>query len=169
MPLNKLPTKMSAGFGLSMIDRAVKEVHATRCSAVELRTVHEYFRHNGGLQCIYCRQADATRWDHLHPVSRGGDTVPGNLVPACGSCDDSKQDREVDEWIQGGSAKRPASHHAARINEEIALYRSKFKYEPKPFVEKLSEKQKATYTAFQGELQLLRQHLQEAGLLKVKK
>jgi L-rhamnose isomerase len=51
---------MSAGFGLSMIDRAVKEFHAARCSAGELRKVSNYFEQNGGLQCIYCGEASAT-------------------------------------------------------------------------------------------------------------
>lgn len=31
---------------------------------------------------------NAKQWDHYFPVSKG-DTILGDLVPACGSCDDS--------------------------------------------------------------------------------
>ena len=35
MSLDKLQTRMSAGFGLLMIDRAVKEFHAAGCSTAQ--------------------------------------------------------------------------------------------------------------------------------------
>jgi hypothetical protein len=104
----------------------------------------------------------------LHPVSRGGDTVPGNLVPACGGCDDSKQDREVEEWIQGTSPKRPSSDQSNRIHTAIRRYQTKFPYKPRPFEKKLSPKERVAYLAFQSELSALRSHLQSAGLLKAK-
>jgi hypothetical protein len=166
MPLDRLPIKISAGLGLSMIDRSVKEMHATRCTRAELQTIRQYFQNNGGLKCIYCGSEEPTRWDHLHPVSRGGDTVTGNLVPACGRCDDSKQDREVEEWVQGTSPHRPAHAELARIQADILRYRGQFHYEPVEFEAKLSEEQKKTYREFQRELKVLRTHLQSAGLLR---
>lgn len=166
MSLEKLPTKMSAGLGLSMIDRSVKELHASRCTMPELDQIRQYFAANGGLICIYCQSDKPNRWDHLHPVSRGGDTVPGNLVPACGRCDDSKQDREVEEWVKGKSPHRPAAEQLPRILTAINAYRVRFNYLPIPFDQKLTSTQLATYRAFQLELQALRKHLQTAGLLK---
>jgi 5-methylcytosine-specific restriction endonuclease McrA len=41
-------------------------------------------------QCAYCAAA-ATTWDHLTPVALGGRTEPGNVVPACASCNSSKR------------------------------------------------------------------------------
>lgn len=166
MPLDKLPIKISAGLGLSMIDRSVKEMHARRCTKAELQNVRLYFQDNGGLKCIYCGSPEASRWDHLHPVSRGGDTVPGNLVPACGRCDDSKQDREIHEWIRGTSPHRPAEAEQARIQAEIELYRQAFPYEPIEFEAKLTDEQKRVYQQFQQELKALRSHLQTFGLLR---
>lgn len=168
MPLEKLPTKMSAGFGLSMIDRAVKESFADRCPTAQLSQIRRYFEANGGLSCLYCRQAPATRWDHLHPVSRGGDTVPGNLVPACGSCDDSKQDRDVEDWLASASEKRPPIGEQARIVAEVEAYRTHFQYVPRSFEDKLSPQQLVTYRAFQEELRALRSHLEAANLLKAR-
>lgn len=52
----------------------------------------------GGL-CAYC-PAPATTWDHIVAVSKGGRTVPGNIVPACVSCNSRKKDRDVDEFLE---------------------------------------------------------------------
>lgn len=48
--------------------------------------------------CAYCPDPSST-WDHIIPVAAGGQTVPGNIVPACGSCNSSKCDSEVFEWL----------------------------------------------------------------------
>lgn len=42
----------------------------------------------------------STTWDHIVPIIAGGLTVPGNIVPACGSCNSSKRDSEVVEWAR---------------------------------------------------------------------
>lgn len=52
----------------------------------------------GGL-CAYC-PAPSTTWDHLVPVSKGGRTVPGNIVPACLSCNSRKRDADVFEFME---------------------------------------------------------------------
>lgn len=166
MPLDKLPIKMSPGLGLSMLDRAIKESFAERCSLGDLEKVRQYFSQNGGLRCIYCQAKNPMRWDHLHAVSRGGDTVPGNLVPACQRCDDSKQDKDIDEWVAGKSKHRPKADSLARIQAEVKAYQAHFSYGPREFDAKLSVVQRATYDRFRKELGSLRAHLQQEGLLK---
>jgi hypothetical protein len=164
--LFKLPTKMSAGLALSLLDRAVKESFAERCTAEDLERVRQYFLGIGPLRCLYCGAENSTRWDHLHSVSRGGDTVPGNLVPACQRCDDSKQNRDVAEWIRGKSKHRPPLDALPRIEREIKAYQAHFTHEPKEFELKLSEVQRAKYARFRKEIDALRKHLQSEGLLK---
>jgi len=166
MPLDKLPIKMSPGLGLSMLDRAIKESFALRCCAGDLDRIRQYFSKNGGFRCLYCKTENPSRWDHLHAVSRGGDTVPGNLVPACQRCDDSKQDKDVDEWVSGKSKHRPDSNSLARIQSEVKAYQTQFSYEPREFDSKLTEEQRATYARFRKELESLRAHLQQEGFLK---
>ena len=166
MPLDKLPIKMSPGLGLSMVDRAIKESFATRCTLSDLERIRQYFVRNGGLRCIYCLADSPSRWDHLHAVSRGGDTVPGNLVPACQRCDDSKQDKDIDEWVSGKSKHRPDANSLARIQSEVKAYQDYFSYEPREFDAKLTESQRATYARFRKEIESLRVHLQNEGLLK---
>jgi 5-methylcytosine-specific restriction endonuclease McrA len=48
--------------------------------------------------CLYCRTAMKLCLDHWVPISRGGEDVPSNWVPACRSCNSSKQGRPGDEW-----------------------------------------------------------------------
>lgn len=49
-------------------------------------------------QCAYCL-APATTWDHIVPVSSGGETVPWNIVPACATCNSSKNNRDMFDWM----------------------------------------------------------------------
>ena len=48
--------------------------------------------------CHYCDQL-ATEIDHVVPVTRGGTGERSNLVPACRSCNASKNNRLLEEWM----------------------------------------------------------------------
>jgi RHS repeat-associated protein len=55
---------------------------------------------DGTIVCTYCNKPTATQSDHVVPYSRGGATEIDNLVPACGSCNPSKGNKELGtEWI----------------------------------------------------------------------
>lgn len=49
-------------------------------------------------KCAYC-EAPATALDHVTPIISGGQTEPGNMLPACALCNGSKHARCVAEWI----------------------------------------------------------------------
>lgn len=49
-------------------------------------------------KCAYC-QSPATTWDHIHPVAKQGNSTPGNIVPCCASCNSSKKDQDLEEWL----------------------------------------------------------------------
>lgn len=53
-----------------------------------------------GNECAYCGSKDKMTYDHFHPFSKGGDFMKGNIVPACGSCNSSKNNTPFDEWYQ---------------------------------------------------------------------
>jgi hypothetical protein len=162
----KLPGKTYPALGLSLLDRSVKEYYAVRCTGKDLEEIRRYFSENGGYSCIYCGSENATRWDHLIPVSQGGDTVKGNLVPACGSCDDSKQDRSIEEWLSSGSKKAPDSKHAEAIKDRVSRYRDQFGYmPPATFISKLTSDQRAVYARFQAKLSELRETLLSDGII----
>ena len=163
--MDKLPIKMSPGLAISMLDRAVKEHFGARCKPGDLEAIASYFRRNGKLHCVYCGK-EPKRWDHFHPVSRGGDTVPGNLVPACGSCDDSKGKKTLSEWADGGGKYKPKKSELHRIQEEVAAYQAHFLHEPRDFSIKLSPEQSAKYKRFRDEIEKLRAHLASEGIIK---
>lgn len=54
-------------------------------------------------QCHYCNQP-AVEIDHVVPISRGGTGDLSNLVPACRSCNASKNDKTLAEWERSAGA-----------------------------------------------------------------
>lgn len=48
--------------------------------------------------CAYCNEP-ATVIDHVVPVVVGGMTEPGNVLPACSTCNGSKHSRDIYEWL----------------------------------------------------------------------
>jgi len=48
--------------------------------------------------CVYCLSV-ATEVDHVVPFSRGGSNDISNIVPACESCNSSKQDTPLVVWM----------------------------------------------------------------------
>lgn len=73
-------------------------------------------------RCAYC-PSPAASWDHLVPVSKGGRTVPGNIVPACVSCNSSKNNRDLFDFIeQNGVVITAALEGAIALAAEKAIY-----------------------------------------------
>ncbi len=66
----------------------------------------ERFERFGDL-CAYGCQRPAEAIDHIWPVARGGKSVPGNLVPACTSCNSSKKACNPTPWVERGFVAFP--------------------------------------------------------------
>lgn len=64
------------------------------CTPVQLEARIEYY----GYHCAYC-SGPFEAIDHVIPLSRGGTAWPANLVPACGSCNSSKCNKSIWEWL----------------------------------------------------------------------
>ena len=50
-------------------------------------------------ECVFCRTQEGLTTDHLIPRNRGGDDSADNLVLACHSCNASRGDKGVFEWL----------------------------------------------------------------------
>ena len=59
--------------------------------------------------CVYCA-APASAVDHIRPLSRGGWEHESNLVPACGSCNCSKNDSLLTEWNRADRVAHGVAH-----------------------------------------------------------
>lgn len=46
-------------------------------------------------RCVYCGEIKPLEMDHIIPISKGGDHIKENIVPACRSCNAKKGDRPV--------------------------------------------------------------------------
>jgi 5-methylcytosine-specific restriction endonuclease McrA len=72
--------------------------------------------------CAYCGTPPGL-WnrltaEHFIPVTKGGGTIPTNIIPACQSCNSSKHDSYIDDWLPRKFGKR----RAARIMAVIQSY-----------------------------------------------
>jgi hypothetical protein len=149
MPLPRIPTRIDLSFAFSDVDRALQEyLSNTVLSSDELTTIVQFF---GGppAACAYCGSPDVRRWDHIVAISTGGETVIGNIAPACQPCDDSKQHRPFDIWMRGKARNSPATRGIPDIErriEAINYYMNHFAYVRRPLEERLTvaEQQKLT-------------------------
>lgn len=57
-------------------------------------------------RCAYCGLDSKLTVDHVIPLARGGRHTIGNVLPACHSCNSSKQDRLLVEWRVGRAVER---------------------------------------------------------------
>lgn len=80
------------------------------------------------LRCVCCGDP-ASDWDHLVPLVAGkrpsGHTSGrGNMVPACGRCNQSKSGHSWRKWITGSAANSPATRGVADVAQRIAALES---------------------------------------------
>jgi 5-methylcytosine-specific restriction endonuclease McrA len=50
-------------------------------------------------ECVFCGSRENLSTDHLIPKNRGGDDSSDNLVQACTTCNSSRGDKGVFEWL----------------------------------------------------------------------
>lgn len=62
----------------------------------EWSETREYF----GNVCAYCGEPLKLTQDHFIPISAGGGYVMGNIIPACFSCNSSKNDTPFADWYR---------------------------------------------------------------------
>ncbi|MFW6081993.1 MAG: HNH endonuclease [Desulfosalsimonas sp.] len=81
-----------------------EEIRKEKAKARQLRATQWWKRKCARGICHYCgRQVPAREltMDHIVPVSRGGKTTRGNVVPCCKECNTRKKGRLPMEWTGG--------------------------------------------------------------------
>jgi len=137
MKLPKIPGRTTPAFGFSYLERSLKDCLRMRQFGIaEKDSVVKFFeRLEPQPTCAYCGGAEVSRWDHIVPVMKDGATVLGNMVLACSACDDSKSQRDFDEWMQSSVPKSPLSRGTANISrriKHIRAYVKLYRYRSKP-------------------------------------
>jgi 5-methylcytosine-specific restriction endonuclease McrA len=82
-------------------DLSEKEIKKERSIARELRNSQWWKRKCAKGICYYCKSAVPPKeltMDHIVPVTRGGKSTKGNLVPCCKKCNTQKKYLLPSEW-----------------------------------------------------------------------
>lgn len=144
MELPKTPQRTTPGFVFPTVERALKECFVARqFGQKEIVEILDFFKPTPH-ECVFCGNLDVERWDHLVPISKGGDTVLGNMVLACSQCDDSKQGKSFEEWMNGSAPLSPKSRGIEDIDkriERIHTYVRHFGYSPRSLEDRLDERE----------------------------
>jgi len=124
------------------VSRGLREVVAPRQTMPKVLWGH--IKGEFGGRCAYCRQP-ATKEnrgivpDHLIPVTKFGELVVGNTVPACQDCNDT---READ-WRH--FLRRRFPKHAESRIRHIECYLDRHPYRPPTLRAALSSDQRRAY------------------------
>jgi 5-methylcytosine-specific restriction endonuclease McrA len=102
--INPPPTSTSEYYLLNSEDVDPKRLKLEREKARKLRKSQWWFRQIQPGQCHYCQKSvepSQLTLDHIVPLARGGQSTPGNVVPACRDCNlHKKLDTPVDEILR---------------------------------------------------------------------
>ena len=159
MTLPRAPQRMTPAFGFSFVKRAIQEgLTLRKFGRQEMDEVLGSFYSDRDPECVYCGSVDVRRWDHVVPVMQGGDTVLGNMVLACATCDDSKQATDFEQWMNGEAPRSPQSRGIADIDSRvrgIRDYIGQYRYHARAIEQRLDERQRE-------ELQSIRSQVEDA-------
>jgi 5-methylcytosine-specific restriction endonuclease McrA len=80
--------------------------------------VREYLLEKFNRQCAYCETANVPlEMEHVHLGSRVGSDRVGNLVIACRTCNEEKNNLLLDEWKEKLSKKKDRRSQIIMKNE----------------------------------------------------
>ena len=168
MTLPKAPQRTTPAFGFSFINRATKEGLAIRdFGQSEMAKIVRFFYQDNEPECVYCGSLDVRRWDHVVPVAKGGDTVLGNMVLACQTCDDSKQASDFETWMNGSAPKSPGNRGATKIPDrvqKIHAYARNYGYEAREFAQRLDRAEQDKLREIQAQMTDIQRRLE--GLIR---
>jgi 5-methylcytosine-specific restriction endonuclease McrA len=77
------------------------DINREKQKARELRATQWWKRRLAKGICHYCGRRFAAKeltMDHIVPVSKGGKTTKGNVVPCCKECNTEKKSKLLMEW-----------------------------------------------------------------------
>ena len=163
MSLPRAPMRITPAFAFSYVNRALQECLGRRdFGRRQMEQVVSFF---GGepARCAFCGSPEVRRWDHLVAVKNGGETVLGNMVPACAACDDSKQDNPYDTWLraQASSSDSPETiDTVGRRIERLRSYVAHFQYRHIPLDDRLTHEELTLLYELQVQARQLRTEIE---------
>ena len=154
-----VPGRTTPGFAFSMVERALSECLGRRDFRMpEIEKTLTFFNQENP-ECVFCGSPDVKRWDHLVPIKSRGETVIGNMVPACAQCDDSKRDMPFDQWMISNNQYSPKMRGIPDVDvrrSRIQGYIDHYNYRPRDFEERLSPEELERLKLIQASLREMR-------------
>lgn len=145
-----------------MVNRAMYDCLGVRkFGKQEIKQILEFFGKDLP-ECVFCGSKDVKRWDHLVSIKQGGETILGNMVPACASCDDSKRDLYFEEWMVSDSENSPTSQGIKDIDKKIKhikAYMRNFGYTPQSLNKRLTRQEFKRWKEINSRLMELRKDI----------
>jgi hypothetical protein len=164
MSAPKVPQRTTPGFAFSIMNRALLECIAVRkFGAPEIAELLSFFGNDPPV-CAFCGAEPIMRWDHLVSVTQGGDTVLGNMVPACSKCDDSKGHQPFDVWALGPAPGSPQSRGISDVGqrlEKIRQYVARYGYQPRTPDQRLNAEELRQFEVLRADLSRVRKDFDE--------
>lgn len=96
------------------------------------------------------------------PINGGGETVLGNMVPACARCDDSKRHLSFEEWMTSDARHSPKSRGIQDVDRRIVhikAYVQRFGYQVQPLPERLNEQEQQRLSEIESMFQEVRKEV----------
>lgn len=154
----KAPNRTAPGVASSNLDRALRaNLGRRKFGKDEMIEIINFF---GVDECVYCGSSTIKRWDHLVSIREGGETVIGNIVPACAPCDDSKRNIDFRHWITSNAKRSPKSRGILDIDarvKKIEEYVEHYNYVHKNLDQRLSMEELIKYQSIMTEMKDLRE------------
>src|SRR3954451_3617762 len=139
--LPNAPQRTTPGFVFPNVERAINDCLGRReFGKAQMQQVIEFF---GAVppECAFCGGRPVARWDHLIPITLGGETVLGNMVPSCNRCDHAKQHRPYREWMLSDGPSSLQGRGVKDIElrlEMLVKYAQHFGYQHTPLDQRLN-------------------------------
>lgn len=79
--------------------RQVRRAHVNQVACTLTPEAWQAILQDFEYRCAYCGKPGVLTQDHFVPISQGGPTAVGNIVPACRSCNCAKHNRDPREFL----------------------------------------------------------------------
>lgn len=158
MPVPVKLTGRSSSLTNSFANAIIPVIAPTEAEIEEVLTILGMDKES--VRCAYCGDV-STEWDHFRPLIKdkrptGFISEIGNLVPACGKCNQSKGNKDWRVWINSEAQLSPKRRKVADLDARIRRLEAFERWRPVQSIDFAAMVDEETWTAYWKRWQELR-------------